>query len=162
MLGPKMLSERDKEKLALDVVDEQIDTVGRAFLGLTLGCARCHDHKFDPVPTEDYYALAGIFQSTQTLNGESQKYVSTWNRVELPSSESQRQAIADHKESVKRLESSVKDVEGQLKELKGRLPGTQAGLIVDDADAKKTGVWKPSTNYKHFIGDGYLHERHGR
>lgn len=158
MLGPKMLSERDKEKLALDVVDEQIDTVGRAFLGLTLGCARCHDHKFDPVPTEDYYALAGIFQSTQTLNGESQKYVSTWNRVELPSSDAQRQAIADHKESVKRLESSVKDVEGQLKELKGRLPGTQAGLIVDDADAKKTGVWKTSTNYKHFIGDGYLHD----
>ena len=47
MLGPKMLSERDKEKLKLDVIDEQIDTVGRAFLGLTLGCAFCHDHKFD-------------------------------------------------------------------------------------------------------------------
>ncbi|NND96150.1 MAG: DUF1549 domain-containing protein, partial [Pirellulaceae bacterium] len=81
MLGTKMLSERDKSKLQMDVVDEQIDTVGRAFLALTLGCARCHDHKFDPVPTEDYYALAGIFKSTRTLNGESQKYVSDWNRV---------------------------------------------------------------------------------
>ncbi|HCN78446.1 MAG TPA: hypothetical protein DIT13_14790, partial [Verrucomicrobiales bacterium] len=47
-LGPKMLTERDKEKLNLDTVDEQMDTLGRAFLGLTIGCARCHDHKFDP------------------------------------------------------------------------------------------------------------------
>ncbi|MBM3727241.1 MAG: DUF1553 domain-containing protein [Acidobacteria bacterium] len=47
-----------------DVVDEQIDTTGKAFLGLTLGCARCHDHKFDPIPTADYYGLAGIFASS--------------------------------------------------------------------------------------------------
>jgi len=58
----------DKEKLLSDMVDDQIDTVGKAFLGLTLGCARCHDHKFDPVSTEDYYALAGIFYSTRFLD----------------------------------------------------------------------------------------------
>jgi mono/diheme cytochrome c family protein len=57
----------DKEKLVSDIVDDQIDTVGKAFLGLTLGCARCHDHKYDPVSTEDYYALAGIFYSTHVL-----------------------------------------------------------------------------------------------
>ena len=51
----------------MDIADEQIDTVGRAVLGQTLGCARCHDHKFDPVPTADYYALAGIFTSTQVM-----------------------------------------------------------------------------------------------
>jgi hypothetical protein len=51
-----------------DQVDVQIDTVGKAFLGLTLGCARCHDHKFDPVPITDYYALAGIFHSTKNVN----------------------------------------------------------------------------------------------
>ena len=50
-----------------DMVDDQIDTVGKAFLGLTLGCARCHDHKFDPVSQHDYYALAGIFYSTHIL-----------------------------------------------------------------------------------------------
>ncbi len=54
----------DKEKLVSDMVDDQIDTVGKAFLGLTLGCARCHDHKFDPVSNDDYYALAGIFYSS--------------------------------------------------------------------------------------------------
>jgi hypothetical protein len=70
VLGPKVIGDDDKEQLRMDVVDEQIDTVGKAFLGLTLGCARCHDHKFDPVPTRDYYALAGIFSSTETIHGQ--------------------------------------------------------------------------------------------
>jgi len=46
------------------MVDEQLDTIGKAFLGLTVACARCHDHKFDPISKEDYYALAGILHST--------------------------------------------------------------------------------------------------
>ena len=53
----------------MDVVADQIDAVGRGFLGLSVGCARCHDHKFDPIPTRDYYALAGIFTSTETMWG---------------------------------------------------------------------------------------------
>ncbi len=57
----------DKEKMVSDMVDDQIDTIGKSFLGLTLGCARCHDHKFDPVAQADYYALAGIFYSTRML-----------------------------------------------------------------------------------------------
>ena len=67
VMGPKMLAEQDKPKLVMDIVDEQIDTVTRAFLGLTVGCARCHDHKYDPIPARDYYALAGIFKSTRTM-----------------------------------------------------------------------------------------------
>ena len=66
-LGAKMLAEDDPMKMQMDIIDEQVDTIGRAFLGLTLGCARCHDHKFDPIPTDDYYALAGIFKSTRTM-----------------------------------------------------------------------------------------------
>ncbi|HUG91974.1 MAG TPA: PSD1 and planctomycete cytochrome C domain-containing protein [Planctomycetaceae bacterium] len=66
-LGPKVLAEVDETKMEMDIVDEQIDTVGRAFLGLTLGCARCHDHKFDPIAQADYYALAGVFKSTRTM-----------------------------------------------------------------------------------------------
>ena len=66
-VGPKMLACDDPDKMRRDIVDEQIDTTGRAFLGMTLGCARCHHHKFDPVSTEDYYGLAGIFLSTRTL-----------------------------------------------------------------------------------------------
>ncbi len=66
-IGPKMLACDDPDKMRRDIVDEQIDTTGRAFMGMTLGCARCHHHKFDPVATEDYYGLAGIFLSTKTL-----------------------------------------------------------------------------------------------
>ena len=51
-----------------DIVDEQIDVTGKAFLGLTVACARCHDHKFDPISTKDYYSLASIFASTKQLS----------------------------------------------------------------------------------------------
>ena len=68
-IGPKPLEERDSLQFNLDIVDEQLDTMGQAMLGLTIGCARCHDHKFDAIPQKDYYALAGIFRSTETLYG---------------------------------------------------------------------------------------------
>ena len=67
-LGMRILNEKDPLKKRADIVDEQIDTLGRAILGITLGCARCHDHKFDPVSNSDYYALAGIFHSTDLKN----------------------------------------------------------------------------------------------
>jgi hypothetical protein len=53
----------------MDLADEQIDAIGQGILGVTLACARCHDHKFDPIPQRDYYALAGIFLSTDTEYG---------------------------------------------------------------------------------------------
>ena len=67
-IGPWVLQNYIKGQLAADVVDHQIDRIGRTFLAQTLSCARCHDHKFDPVPTSDYYALAGIFHSTRTTS----------------------------------------------------------------------------------------------
>lgn len=48
-----------------DIIDDQIDTVARGFLGLTVACARCHDHKYDPIPTADYYSLYGVFASSE-------------------------------------------------------------------------------------------------
>lgn len=68
-LGPKTLNERSGVKFELDVVDEQIDVTTRAFLGISVACARCHDHKFDPISQADYYAMAGIFRSTETCYG---------------------------------------------------------------------------------------------
>jgi hypothetical protein len=59
----------DKDQMIADYVNDQIDVVGRSFLGLSLACARCHDHKFDPIATQDYYSLAGIFFSTRIIPG---------------------------------------------------------------------------------------------
>ncbi|MEY4186157.1 MAG: hypothetical protein RIT02_1191 [Planctomycetota bacterium] len=85
VLGPKMLAEQDKEKMLIDIADEQVDTISRTMLGLTLSCARCHDHKFDPLSARDYYALAGIFYSTRTM--QNRDFVSKWMERPLPSRE---------------------------------------------------------------------------
>ena len=76
-LGPKMLAEDDPVKQQMDIVDEQLDTTCRVFMALSMGCARCHDHKFDPLDMSDYYALAGIFKSTRTML--SYRVDSKWN-----------------------------------------------------------------------------------
>ncbi|OJW23759.1 MAG: hypothetical protein BGO49_00445 [Planctomycetales bacterium 71-10] len=68
-IGQKDVNQRFKVRFVMDNVDEQIDAVTRGFLGVTASCARCHDHKFDPIPTKDYYALAGIFRSTDLCSG---------------------------------------------------------------------------------------------
>ncbi len=66
-LGPKYYRRNSPEVMA-DEWEDRVDTVTRGLLGLTVACARCHDHKFDPVETEDYYALAGVFASTRMVN----------------------------------------------------------------------------------------------
>ena len=66
-VGPKMIADDDPKKKKLDIIDEQLNTLSQAFMGLTVGCARCHDHKFDPIPAWDYYAMASILKSTKTM-----------------------------------------------------------------------------------------------
>jgi Protein of unknown function (DUF1549)/Protein of unknown function (DUF1553)/Planctomycete cytochrome C len=70
-LGPKALAQQDKEKMIYDVYDEQVDVLSKAFLGLTVACARCHDHKFDPIRTKDYYSMVSIFASTRDFEDPS-------------------------------------------------------------------------------------------
>lgn len=68
-IGPKIQNEKNRQVFAMNLVDEQIDATTRGFMATTVSCARCHDHKFDPISTADYYAMAGIFKSTETLWG---------------------------------------------------------------------------------------------
>ena len=160
-LGPKMLSERDKEKLTMDVVDEQIDTVGKAFLGLTLGCARCHDHKFDPVSTKDYYALAGIFNSTVTLEGESQQYVSAWIETPLPVPPEFEAELDAFKKVKAELQARLTAAEKTHKELAAELAQDNLGdegILVDDVAAKVVGNWVKSKFSPNHVGEGYLHD----
>ncbi len=67
-LGAQYYKNSDAAKAAADELDDRVDTLTRGFLGLTVSCARCHDHKFDPIPTQDYYSLAGIFSSSKLHN----------------------------------------------------------------------------------------------
>jgi mono/diheme cytochrome c family protein len=95
-VGPKMLAEDDPVKMEMDIIDDQIDTLGRTFLGLTLGCARCHDHKFDPITMADYYSLAGIFKSTRTM--DHFRVVARWHeRIVASPAEMQRKKTHDAK-----------------------------------------------------------------
>lgn len=67
-LGAQYYKNTDAAKATADELDDRIDTLTRGFLGLTVSCARCHDHKFDPIPTQDYYSLAGVFHSSRLHN----------------------------------------------------------------------------------------------
>ncbi len=166
-LGPTNYELQDKDVLEMDVIDEQIDTMGRAFLGLTLGCARCHDHKFDPLPTKDYYALAGIFKSTRTLIHEN---VSKWVDTPLPLSADEEAELAAKQNQLAALDTQIKQAKSELAKLNADVaqatsaPGTPlpldklAGIVVDDAGAKKVGEWMHSQFAKSYIGDGYIHD----
>ncbi len=116
-MGPKVLAESDKKKMEMDIIDEQIDSLGRTFMALTLGCARCHDHKFDPIATEDYYALAGIFKSTKTM--ESLKTIARWheNSLATPEEEQQhRKLAADITQRQSVVDEVVKESNSELQE----------------------------------------------
>jgi len=107
-IGPKMLAEDDPVKMEMDIIDEQIDTIGKCFMGMSLGCARCHDHKFDPVTTADYYALAGIFKSTKTMNNFS--VVAQW--FERPvDSDSVVKSYREYESLVAAQQKSISDLQ---------------------------------------------------
>jgi hypothetical protein len=167
MLGAINYEEQDKAALELDVVDEQLDTIGRAFMGMTLGCARCHDHKFDPIPTRDYYALAGILHSTKMLVHEN---VSHWTERPLPQPTAEEQQWTQEQAQAAALEAKIRETKVALKKLVGEKRGDAKkpiavadlpGLVLDDKQAKRIGVWTESTIVKPFIGEGYLHDDDG-
>lgn len=161
-LGPKMLTERDKEKLHLDTVDEQLDTISKSMLGLSIGCARCHDHKFDPISQRDYYALAGFLRSTEVVMGTRNGCVNVASWVEQPLPRP-GPAFAGLKERVERLELTMRlKVERDFMEtVAGKKALTQlplAGVIYDEASAELVGDWKESSLSKNRFGDFYIHD----
>ncbi len=161
MLGAINYEEQDKEQLRMDVVDEQIDALGRTFLGMTLGCARCHDHKFDPVPTADYYALAGIFRSTRSLTPGN---VCGWVTKPLRQGvdHAAQQAWKEHDQQLERRIAELKKKASDKSALAAaatRLVSrpTIPGIIVDDGDAQLEGTWTQSSFQPPFHGEGYRH-----
>jgi hypothetical protein len=154
-LGNTNFEEQDKQQLEMDVVDEQLDTIGKAFLGQTIGCARCHDHKFDPIPTRDYYAMAGILKSAQLLEHEN---VSKWLEFPLPVEPEREAAFKEHEAAVAALKEKIKAAKGNFKPGVPLATNELPGVVVDDTQAKRVGEWVHSQYSKNYIGDGYLHD----
>ncbi|MFN7290286.1 MAG: DUF1549 and DUF1553 domain-containing protein, partial [Pirellula sp.] len=94
-IGTKALMEQNPRQFQADVIDEQIDVTTRVILGISVSCARCHDHKFDPIAQEDYYAMAGIFSSTETCFGgnRSQRNRQPSRLIQLPIDEKDGKSV---------------------------------------------------------------------
>ncbi|MFN0054264.1 MAG: PSD1 and planctomycete cytochrome C domain-containing protein [Planctomycetales bacterium] len=121
VLGNVNIVEADKLVMRMDLVDQQVEKVGKAFLGMTLNCVRCHDHKFDPITLGDYYGLAGIFASTESTYKESRGVWSSVTRVPLPETLEQftqrEAALRQHEKRVAAVEGERSQAEARLKEL---------------------------------------------
>ena len=159
-MGNSNLEDQNKTQLEFDFIDEQLETIGRAFLGQTIGCARCHDHKFDPIPTADYYAMAAIMRSTAGLS-ELDGNIAKWIDHPLPLPAEQlarydrlRGEQADLKKAIKTLKGEVVEGKAPRSTPAAELPG----LVVDDVDAVFVGEWKDSEFADGFVGAGYRHD----
>jgi len=157
-MGNHNLEEQDKKVLRMDIVDEMLDVVSKGFLGQTVTCARCHDHKFDPIPTKDYYALAGIFRNVQATDDAN---VSVWKDVPLPVEPALEAEFKKHEEQVAALQVKIRTTKSAAAGKAGK--GVMAiadvkGIVIDDSQAKKTGEWRDSTSTGTYIGAGYLHD----
>jgi hypothetical protein len=142
MIGPHTLEDVDKPQLRMDVVDHQIQKIGRAFLGLSLGCARCHDHKFDPVPRDDYYALAGIFASTQTVRGILRSTFSDVVKVALPETPGERAAreaaLKEHRAKLEAARLQREEADRAVVALKRLVAAALAAPPSEPVKASKT------------------------
>ena len=122
-IGPKPLNQGNDRLFSLEVIDEQIDATTRAFLGLTVACARCHDHKFDPIPTEDYYAMAGIFRSTDTLygtaNSQGNRQPADLHTV-AASDDDRAERIRRHNSELRKAKRRLNGMRDEIEELRGK------------------------------------------
>ena len=162
-LGNHNLEEQDKKQLRMDVVDEQLDVIGKGLLAQTITCARCHDHKFDPIPTKDYYSLAGILRNAQMLDDDN---VSRWKEVPLPGGNVDEVALKKHTQQMASLETRIASIKAASAKTVGKAKPAGSvlavkdvpGIVVDDTEAKKVGEWTNSTSSKNYIGEGYVHD----
>ncbi|MDG1896651.1 MAG: PSD1 and planctomycete cytochrome C domain-containing protein [Fuerstiella sp.] len=122
VLGAKVLAEPDMEKLVMDTIDEQLDTTGKAFLGMTFGCVRCHDHKFDPLKQTDYYALAAIFKSTRTFAETKTGVIKHWHQ---------------HSFATEEDKAKLKEIDAEIAKKKSAASSYKSKAIVKLRDAAR-------------------------
>ncbi|TWU17232.1 Planctomycete cytochrome C [Novipirellula galeiformis] len=133
--GPKRHNSRGTP-FRMDVADDQIDTVFRATMGLTVACARCHDHKFDPIPTKDYYSLAGIFMSTEPLFGTIKQTYSNTPTDLLPIGPDAAAKHAAAEAHDKKIDEATKQVAAKKEALKKAGEAEKVAADTKAADTK--------------------------
>jgi hypothetical protein len=149
VVGPKVLLGVKAQKQRLDVADEQIDTIGRAVLGQTLGCARCHDHKFDPIPTADYYALVGILTSTTVME---RRYMLNEQRVMErlvglgENGVAADEAYEDYWRKLPALKTRLEKVKATLKLLQEKNKAAIAEKLIGGSDGASEGFAEDATD----------------
>ncbi|MBI82825.1 MAG: hypothetical protein CMJ81_06490 [Planctomycetaceae bacterium] len=141
-LGPKRHYANETEFRA-DVVDEQIDVTMRAVMGLTVSCARCHDHKMDPISMRDYYSLAGIFYSSQPLYGTISQRYSNHPTTVLPigtGAQALHNVAERHEEKIKVAAEELEKQCTQLDEERKRLSEIESQELDGDSDRQQVEV----------------------
>lgn len=163
MVGDVEIVEPDKAKLEADHIDTQMTKIGTAFLGMTLGCVRCHDHKFDPIGVTDYYGIAGMLRSSPATHKIPFGVWSLLNSSDLPETPEQKaarqeleakrdQKIEAMKAEQTRLTSEKKKVDAELAQLKKDDDKKSALTKSRDGLAEQLGKLAGSIHHAQFFG----------
>ena len=155
-MGFLTVGERFEEKQN-DIINDRIDVVTKGFLGLTVTCARCHDHKFDPIPTKDYYSLHGVFASCTEpaqgpiigkVNSSSTNYLDYYDKTmalnnQLAALEQERKENRGNRPKVRELLQKEAQVRGDQAELELSHPEApeRAMILVDSPTPKDSPVF---------------------
>jgi hypothetical protein len=139
-LGAQYYKNTDRERALADELDDRVDTLTRGFMGLTVSCARCHDHKFDPIPTQDYYSIAGIFRSSRLHNAPlcEPGYVTGYNdgqkRIKTADN-AVKKFMADHKATA--AQSKIGDIARYMEAVWTYQVSRQQGSAASTVDLAK-------------------------
>ena len=160
-IGPWSIVLADKPQLQMDTIDQQLELIGRGMLGLTLGCSRCHDHKFDPIKLQDYYGMAGILKSTRTLHGRlSEGYgigadpLSKRNKPDGVFSDVNKVQLLETAEERQQREKKLASYEQEIAALQKVLaPLKEAAALLKDQEAKNKAKDKESKPEKETAND---------
>ena len=154
MLGDVEIVEPDKPKMETDHIDTQVSKIGTVFLGMTLGCVRCHDHKFDPIGVDDYYGIAGMLRSSPSTRKIPFGVWSTLNATELPETPEQLEQRKELEEEHSAKIASLKAEQTKLNDEKKAIVAQIAKLEKAAADDKVAGTLRvPSANNSEIKND---------
>ena len=144
-LGPKAVAQQDKTKMLYDVYDEQVDVTSKAFLGLTLACARCHNHKFDALLTKDYYSMINVFASTRSFSNPDSHVSGVFEKplVTKAEFEKYKTARSEHQAKERRAQTEMEEIVDSVREPAAKLLAPRLAEFMLAADKVYNGGAKP-------------------